>query len=184
MIELTKGQEWVLATEDGQPLTRLRMGVGWDKERTAGFIGTGRPDVDLDASAVEFAGGQLADAAFYNNLETRDGSLVHLGDNLTGSGEGDDSEQGGPSAEQQRANDDLFFLRMLKPFTSWRPDVEALRAGPVRVRVAVGATTGDELARRSAEALAARLGQVPAVFPSHHAGFMDDPVGFAAEKSR
>lgn len=97
-----------------------------------------------------------------------------------GSGEGDDSEQGGPSAEQQRANDDLFFLRMLKPFTSWRPDVEALRAGPVRVRVAVGATTGDELARRSAEALAARLGQVPAVFPSHHAGFMDDPVGFAA----
>ena len=90
MIELTKGQEWVLATEDGQPLTRLRMGVGWDKERTAGFIGTGRPDVDLDASAVEFAGGQLADAAFYNNLETRDGSLVHLGDNLTGSGEGDD----------------------------------------------------------------------------------------------
>ena len=90
MIELTKGQELTLATEDGQPLTRLQMGVGWDKERTAGFIGTGAPDVDLDASAVQFADGQLFDLAFYNHLETRDGSVVHLGDNLTGRGEGDD----------------------------------------------------------------------------------------------
>jgi tellurium resistance protein TerZ len=66
------------------------MGLGWDKERTAGFIGTGAPDVDLDASAMEFAGGQYADMAFYNNLKTRDGSVVHLGDNLSGRGEGDD----------------------------------------------------------------------------------------------
>jgi len=66
------------------------LGLGWDKERTAGFIGTGAPDVDLDASAVEFVGEQLADLAFYNNLQTRDGSVVHLGDNMTGRGEGDD----------------------------------------------------------------------------------------------
>jgi stress response protein SCP2 len=90
VIELTKGQELVLATEDGQPLTRLLIGLGWDKERTAGPLGTGAPDVDLDASAVEFMGGQLADLAFYNNLQTRDGSVVHLGDNHTGRGEGDD----------------------------------------------------------------------------------------------
>ena len=90
MIELTKGQELVLADEAGQPLGLLRMGLGWDKERTAGFMGTGAPEVDLDASAVAFADGQLADLAFYNNLQTRDGSVVHLGDNLTGRGEGDD----------------------------------------------------------------------------------------------
>ena len=90
MIELTKGQELVLATDEGQPLSRLRMGLGWDKARTAGPLGTGAPDIDLDASAVAFADGQLADLAFYNNLETRDGSVVHLGDNLTGRGEGDD----------------------------------------------------------------------------------------------
>ena len=90
MIELSKGQELVLADEAGQPLGRLRLGLGWDKERTAGFMGTGAPEVDLDASAVAFADGQLADLAFYNNLQTRDGSVVHLGDNLTGRGEGDD----------------------------------------------------------------------------------------------
>jgi tellurium resistance protein TerZ len=90
MIVLTPGQEITLVTEDGQPRTRLQMGLGWDKERTAGFIGTGAPDVDLDVSVVQFAGTQLFDIAFYNNLKTRDGSVEHLGDNLTGRGEGDD----------------------------------------------------------------------------------------------
>ncbi|GAB3788304.1 TerD family protein [Nocardioides ungokensis] len=90
MIELTKGQDLLLASEDGQPITRLQLGLGWDKAPTAGFIGTGAPDIDLDASAVQFAGGQLFDLAFYNNLRTRDGSVEHLGDNLTGRGQGDD----------------------------------------------------------------------------------------------
>lgn len=90
MIELSGGQEVALTAADGQPLTRLTMGVGWDGARTAGFIGTGAPHIDLDASAVEFAGGQLFDLAFFNHLQTRDGAVVHLGDNLTGRGEGDD----------------------------------------------------------------------------------------------
>ncbi|WP_221634029.1 TerD family protein [Nocardioides luti] len=90
MIELTQGQEMVLATEDGRPLTRIRLGIGWDKNPTAGAIGTGAPDIDLDATAVQFASGQLFDIAFYNNLKTRDGSVEHLGDNLTGRGDGDD----------------------------------------------------------------------------------------------
>ncbi|HEX5861521.1 MAG TPA: TerD family protein [Nocardioides sp.] len=90
MIELSRGQELALTSGDGQPLSRLRLGVGWDKAPTAGFIGTGAPEIDLDASAVQFAGGQLFDLAFYNNLRTRDGSVEHLGDNQTGRGEGDD----------------------------------------------------------------------------------------------
>jgi stress response protein SCP2 len=89
-IELTAGQELLLSAVDERPMTRLRLGLGWDKERTAGAIGTGAPDVDLDASAVQFSGGMLFDLAFYNNLQTRDGSVVHLGDNQTGRGEGDD----------------------------------------------------------------------------------------------
>ena len=92
MIELTRGQEMALETVGGQPLTRLQMGLGWDKEPGAGFIGTGRADVDLDATAVQFAGEQLFDIAFYNHLETRDGSVTHLGDNISGRGDGDDEQ--------------------------------------------------------------------------------------------
>ena len=83
MIELEIGQEIELSG-------RLRMGLGWDKVPNAGALSAGARGVDLDASAVQFGGGRLFDIAFYNNPRTRDGSTVHLGDNLTGSGDGDD----------------------------------------------------------------------------------------------
>lgn len=89
MITLHQGQEWTLATETGEPVTRLRLGLAWDAERNAGPAGAAR-DVDLDASAVQFTGEQLFDLAFYNNLATRDGSVVHQGDNRSGAGDGDD----------------------------------------------------------------------------------------------
>lgn len=84
VIELTAGQSLPL------PRGRITMGVGWDKDPTAGAIASGRPDIDLDASVLEFAGGKLFDLAFFNNLSTRDGAVTHLGDNKTGRGEGDD----------------------------------------------------------------------------------------------
>src|SRR5687768_5378611 len=90
VFELTEGQELTLTAADGTPVTQVQMAVGWDHAPTAGFIGSGAPPIDLDASAVQFAGAQLFDLAFFNNLATRDGSVVHLGDNTTGKGEGDD----------------------------------------------------------------------------------------------
>ena len=84
-----------------------------------------------------------------------------------------------PSAKQQ-ADDELFFLRMLKPFTRYAPDVDGLRGGSGPGPGRGGRRLPDpEVARRSAEALADRLGQSAVVFPSHHAGFMEDPAGFA-----
>jgi stress response protein SCP2 len=90
VIELTEGQEVPLAAVDGEPLIKVKMAVGWDHSPTAGYIGSGAPPIDLDASAVQFAGGQFFDLAFFNHLATRDGSVVHLGDNTTGKGGGDD----------------------------------------------------------------------------------------------
>jgi tellurium resistance protein TerZ len=84
MTQLSAGDEFT-----GVP-GRVRMGIGWDKDAGAGVARTGRPEVDLDATALQFADGKLFDLAFYNNLKTRDGSVEHLGDNSTGSGEGDD----------------------------------------------------------------------------------------------
>ena len=80
---------------------------------------------------------------------------------------------------KQQADDELFFLRMLKPFTRYEPRVEALRSSAPQIVVAVGAASGEEIAKRSTVALAERLGVTPAVFPGDHAGFMADPAGFA-----
>lgn len=110
MIELTRGQEMALATADGEPLVRLQMGLGWDKLPGAGFIGSGVADVDLDASAVQFAGGKLFDLAFYNHLQTRDGSVAHLGDNITGRGDGDDERLTVDLSQVYAKVDTILFL--------------------------------------------------------------------------
>ena len=84
MTQLSAGETYDVAA------TRVRMGIGWDEDPGAGYARTGRREVDLDATALQFTGSQLFDLAFYNNLTTRDGSVTHEGDNQTGSGEGDD----------------------------------------------------------------------------------------------
>jgi tellurium resistance protein TerZ len=110
VIELTRGQELALTTDDGTPLSKLRLGLGWDRSPGAGAAASGRPDIDLDASAVQFAGDQLFDLAFYNNLATRDGSVVHQGDNQTGRGEGDDEAITVDLGRVHGPVDTVFFL--------------------------------------------------------------------------
>ena len=110
MIELQRGDEMALAREDGSPLGRLTMGLGWDKKPGAGYIGTGAREVDLDASAVQYAGDQLFDVAFFNHLETRDGSVVHQGDNISGRGEGDDEQIAIDLAKVYPRVDTMLFL--------------------------------------------------------------------------
>jgi pimeloyl-ACP methyl ester carboxylesterase len=95
---------------------------------------------------------------------------------------GGGGEEGPPQerSAKQLADDGVFFLRMLKPFTRYQPPVDALRSAGPRVVVAVGENSGGEIAGRSAEALAEQLGTDPVRFPGDHGGFMADPAGFAA----
>lgn len=88
-LRLVKGQR--LSLSDGDTgLTSMMMGLGWDPARREGHFGNRTPDIDLDASAVLFADHQIADIAYYGQLISKDGSVRHQGDNLTGEGEGDD----------------------------------------------------------------------------------------------
>jgi stress response protein SCP2 len=90
-VSLAKGQRVSLVKDGNQALTRVRMGLGWDPIKRGGVFGGKREaQIDLDAAAVLFAGGQPSDVAFYNQLRSKDGSVQHMGDNRTGEGEGDD----------------------------------------------------------------------------------------------
>lgn len=104
MTVLSAGESFEVAA------TRVRMGIGWDKDAGAGLARTGRPEVDLDATALQFTGKQLFDLAFYNNLATRDGSLTHQGDNQSGSGEGDDESILVDLAKVHGPVDTILFL--------------------------------------------------------------------------
>jgi stress response protein SCP2 len=90
-VSLLKGQRVSLRKDDGGSLTVVRMGLGWDPVKKKGMFGGGREvDIDLDASALLYSQRQPVDVVFFNNLRSKDGSIQHLGDNLTGAGEGDD----------------------------------------------------------------------------------------------
>jgi tellurium resistance protein TerZ len=90
-VNMSKGQKVSLTKRGGGSLSVVRMGLGWDAVKKRGLFGKKSQSIDLDASALLFdAGGSLVDAVWFRQLQSKDGSVRHTGDNLTGEGEGDD----------------------------------------------------------------------------------------------
>ena len=88
-VSLSKGGN-VSLSKQAPGLTAIVVGLGWDPRTTTGA------DFDLDASAImlDMSGRVLSDShfIFFNNLKSPDASVEHMGDNLTGGGEGDDEQ--------------------------------------------------------------------------------------------
>ena len=89
-INLSKGQK-VDLTKGNPGLKNILVGLGWDVnafDSGAAF--------DLDAAAFMLgADGKCPtekEFVFYGNLKHASGSVEHMGDNLTGAGEGDDEQ--------------------------------------------------------------------------------------------
>ncbi len=100
-VNLEKGQKISLEKETGGSLTKVVMGLGWDAKQGAakkgilgGLFGGGSSEssIDLDASCILFAGDKPVDAVYFGQLKSKDGSILHSGDNRTGKGEGDDEQ--------------------------------------------------------------------------------------------
>ena len=89
-ISLKKGQK-VSLTKENPGLTKVVVGLGWDVNQydTGGAF-------DLDAAAFLLAdSGKVSrseDFVFYGNLKHPSGCAEHMGDNLTGAGDGDDEQ--------------------------------------------------------------------------------------------
>ncbi|MES2708898.1 MAG: TerD family protein [Verrucomicrobiota bacterium] len=88
-ISLSKGGN-VSLTKSAPGLTGILIGLGWEARATDGAA------FDLDASAFLLKpDGKVAsdaDFIFFNQAASADGSVKHLGDNLTGAGDGDDEQ--------------------------------------------------------------------------------------------
>lgn len=95
-VNLQKGQKVELRKNNGGTLRRVMVGLGWDEvQQKRGFFAPKPQDIDCDASAIICVNGHIIDAGdmvFYNNLTHRSGAVRHMGDNLTGAGEGDDEQ--------------------------------------------------------------------------------------------
>ncbi len=88
-VSLSKGGN-VSLSKEAPGLTTVTVGLGWDMRVTDGG------SFDLDASVyILGADGKVrsdADFIFYNNKTGAGGAVNHLGDNLTGEGDGDDEQ--------------------------------------------------------------------------------------------
>ena len=94
-VNLQKGQKISLDKEAGGSLAKVTMGLGWDavKKKTLFGFGGKSEAIDLDASCVMFdEANRPSDFVWFRQLKSRDGSIVHTGDNRTGAGDGDDEQ--------------------------------------------------------------------------------------------
>ncbi len=87
---LQKGQK-VSITKGNPGLQKLMVGLGWDVNQ----FDTGG-DFDLDSAAFLLGDNgkttRQEDFIFFGNLAHPSGAVQHMGDNLTGAGEGDDEQ--------------------------------------------------------------------------------------------
>ncbi|HXD92914.1 MAG TPA: TerD family protein [Bacteroidia bacterium] len=84
-INLEKGQRQSVTSP------KFTVGLGWDANSNS--IGEAF-DVDASVFVLGANGKLLSDNHFvyYNNLKTPDNGVIHMGDNITGDGDGDDEK--------------------------------------------------------------------------------------------
>lgn len=89
-VNLQKGQK-VSLTKAAPGLTNVVVGLGWDINQ---FDTGGDFDLDTAAFLLTDAGkvSKTEDFVFYGNLTHPSGCAQHMGDNLTGAGDGDDEQ--------------------------------------------------------------------------------------------
>ncbi|MBR4639731.1 MAG: TerD family protein [Butyrivibrio sp.] len=89
-INLSKGQK-VSLTKDNPGLKKVVVGLGWDVNA---FDTGGSFDLDAAAFCLTESGkvSRQEDFVFYGNLKHPSGAVEHVGDNLTGAGDGDDEQ--------------------------------------------------------------------------------------------
>ncbi|RDY31861.1 TerD family protein [Lachnotalea glycerini] len=94
-ISLQKGQK-VSLSKDNAGLSKVLIGLGWDEVKVKGGFFAAKPKpIDCDASAILLKNGKLAgkeDIIYFGNLKHASGTVQHMGDNLTGAGDGDDEQ--------------------------------------------------------------------------------------------
>lgn len=102
-VNLQKGQK-VDLTKGNAGLSKIMVGLGWDprgQSKSGGILGglfggSKSDNFDLDASVFLLdENDKLSsnkDIIYFGNLKSSCGSIQHTGDNLTGTGDGDDEQ--------------------------------------------------------------------------------------------
>ncbi|MEV8363978.1 TerD family protein [Streptomyces niveus] len=176
-VNLSKGQQISLTKSGGGELTVVRMGLGWKSAPRKGFFArmTAR-EIDLDASAVLFAGKESQDVVFFQHLTSDDGSVRHTGDNrVGGAGQGGDDESIVVDLQRVPAHVDqiVFTVNSFTGQTFEEVDNAFCRL--------VDETTGQELARYTLTGGGRHTAQIMAKVQRSGAGWQMTAIGAPAD---
>jgi tellurium resistance protein TerZ len=174
-VNMSKGQQISLTKTDGGTLTAVRMGLGWQAAPRRGLFGSRTREIDLDASAVLFAGNEPTDVVFFQHLVSNDGSVRHTGDNLVGgAGQGGDDESILVDLEKvpEHVNQIVFTVNSFTGQTFSEVQNAFCRL--------VDETNGQELARYTLTGGGAHTAQVMAKVQRSGAGWSMTAIGNAA----
>jgi tellurium resistance protein TerD len=125
-INLQKGQR------ENITAPKFTIGLGWDTNTSS----TGS-SFDLDASVFILGENKklISDShfIFYNNLKTTDGSVIHLGDNLTGEGDGDDEQIKIDLTKISTSVKEIYIVVTIHDFEARRQNFGQVRNSFVRI---------------------------------------------------
>lgn len=145
-INLSKGGR-VSLSKEVPGLSKILVGLGWD----ANSSDTGA-EFDLDASVFLLgASGKVENDrnfVFYNNLTSAEGSVVHMGDNRTGAGEGDDEVIKIDLSKISQNVKEINIVVTIHEATSRRQNFGMVRNAFIRI---VYENSGKEIARYDLE---------------------------------
>ena len=89
-VNLSKGQKISLQKVAEPGLSQVALALGWGQREKKGLFGGAKlVDVDLDASCLLYAAGNLQDVVWFQKLRSDNGAVVHTGDDRAGGGDGD-----------------------------------------------------------------------------------------------
>ncbi|HET9416844.1 MAG TPA: alpha/beta hydrolase [Candidatus Limnocylindria bacterium] len=91
---------------------------------------------------------------------------------------GPDPSMFGMPADDDGSRTDVMLAQNIITCTHYEPDFDALRRASTRIIPAAGSESEGEMANRGGHAVAERLGTEPAIFPSHHGGFLGGEYGW------
>lgn len=83
-------------------------------------------------------------------------------------------------ANRTAANMEFFLAHEIRPFTAYRPDLDALAAAPTRIVLAGGRDSRQYMPYRPNTVIAHHLGTTIIDFPGGHTGYLTHPQQFAA----
>jgi len=145
-INLSKGSRINLSKESPS-LKKANIGLGWDTNRTDTGLA-----FDLDASVFMLgANGKIPNEKyfiFYNNLNSPDNSTSHLGDNLSGEGEGDDETIQIDLTNVDPSVQELIFVVTIHDAEQRRQNFGQVRNSYIRI---YDQETGNEIAKYELE---------------------------------